>query len=123
MDAYYTVKRIHMAQFPLVVRFRTDHYPTLVPVDSEDTVAEAAEKISHVVDNRVRVDHNRSLDVVYEGDIAPKDETVSEYFDPVDYIELQYEGDEIPDGFGESHPAWNEQSMLEAHPEHAKPQE
>ena len=111
-----------MAEFPLVVRFRTDHYPTLVPVDSEDTVAEAAEKIAHVVDNRVRIDHDRTLEVIANGAVVSDDEIVSERFDPVDYIELQYEGEEIPEGFGESHPAWNKKSMLEAHPEHAKPQ-
>ena len=112
-----------MAEFPLIVRFRTDDYPTLVPVDSEDTIAEAAEKISHVVDSRVHIDHDRPLDVVYEGKVLSDDMIVGETFDPIEYIELQYAGEEVPDEFGESHPAWNQESMLEAHPEHAKPQE
>lgn len=112
-----------MAEFPLLVRFRTDDYPTLVPVDSEDAVSEAAEKITHVVDSRVKIDHDRSFDVVHEGDILDDDELVSEALDPIDYVEIQYEGSEIPDGYGESHPAWSERSMLEAHPEHAKPSE
>lgn len=111
-----------MAEFPLIVRFRTDDYPTLVPVDSEDTVAEAADKISHVVDSRVRIDHDRPLEVVYEGEVVDGEATVAETFEPVDYIEFQYAGEEIPEGFDESHPAWNDQSALEAHPEHAKPQ-
>jgi len=111
-----------MSEFPLIVRFRTDDYPTLVPVDSEDTVMEAAETIAHVVDSRVRIDHSRPLEVVYEGEVVPGDKTVSEAFEPVDYIEIQYEGEEIPEGFGESHPAWNDESALERHPEHAKPQ-
>ena len=110
-----------MAEFPLLVRFRTDQYPTLVPVDSEDTVTEAAVKISHVVDSRVHIDHDRPLEVVFEGEVVPGDATVAEAFDPVDYVEVQYEGEEIPEGYGEDHPAWNDQSMLEAHPEHAKP--
>lgn len=112
-----------MPEFPLVVRFRTDQYPTLVPVDAEDTVAEAAQKITKVVDSRVYIDHERSFDVVYEGGVVPKDSVVSEVFDPVDYIEIQYEGEEIPEGYGESHPAWAERSMLEEHPEHALPTE
>jgi len=112
-----------MAEFPLLVRFRTDDYPTLVPVDSEDTVAEAAEKITHVVDSRVHIDHDRSLEMIYEGEVLPSGELVSDVLDPVEYVEIQYEGEEIPAGFGDSHPAWNDQSMLDAHPEHAKPQE
>lgn len=112
-----------MAEFPLLVRFRTDDYPTLVPVDSEDTVSEAAEKITHVVDSRVRIDHDRPLEVVFEGEIVDGDALVEDAFEPTDYIEIQYEGSEIPDGYGTSHPAWAERSMLEAHPEHAKPGE
>jgi len=112
-----------MAEFPLLVRFRTDDYPTLVPVDSEDTVEEAANKISHIVDSRVHIDHDRPLEMIYEGKVVPGDERVSEALEPVEYVEIQYEGEDIPEGFGESHPAWNDESMLEAHPEHAKPQE
>lgn len=110
-----------MAEFPLIVRFRRDDYPTLVPVDSEDTVTEAAEKISHVVDSRAHIDHDRELAVVYEGEFVPGDQTVAEAFDPVEYVEIQYADEEIPEGFGKSHPAWAERSMLEEHPEHAKP--
>ena len=111
-----------MAEFPLLVRFRTDDYPTLVPVDSEDTVEEAANKISHVVDSRVHIDHDRPLEMIYEGRVVPGEETVSDVLEPVEYVEIQYEGEEIPEGFGEDHPAWNDESMLEAHPEHTKPQ-
>lgn len=112
-----------MPEFPLLVRFRTDDYPTLVPVDSEDTVSEAARKITHVVDSRVKIDHDRSFEVVFEGRIVDGDEKVNDAFEPTDYIEIQYEGEEIPDGYGDSHPAWADRSMLEAHPEHAKPTE
>ncbi|MFD1685499.1 toluene-4-monooxygenase system B family protein [Halobellus litoreus] len=112
-----------MAEFPLLVRFRTDDYPTLVPVDSEDTVSEAAEKISHVVDSRVHIDHDRPLSMIYAGEVLANDALISDVVEPVEYVELQYEGEEIPEGFGKSHPAWTGESMLEAHPEHAKPQE
>lgn len=112
-----------MAEFPLLVRFRTDDYPTLIPVDSEDTVAEAAEKITHVVDSRVHIDHDRPLEMIYEGEVLDGDALLPDVVEPVSYVEIQYEGEEIPEGFGESHPAWNDRSMLDAHPEHAKPQE
>ena len=111
-----------MAEFPLLVRFRTDDYHSLVPVDSEDTVAEAADKIAHVVDSRVRIDHDRPLEMVFEGEILPGDAALPEVLDPLDYVEGQYEGTEIPEGYGESHPAWKQRSMLEAHPEHARPE-
>ncbi|MDQ2052516.1 toluene-4-monooxygenase system B family protein [Natronolimnohabitans sp. A-GB9] len=110
-----------MADHPLLVRFRTDDYPTLVPVGSKDTVSEAAEKITHVVDSRVHIDHDRPVEVVFKGEIINGDQLIKEVFEPMDYIEIQYEGSEIPDGYGEFHPAWAERSMLEKYPEHAKP--
>ncbi|ARS90738.1 hypothetical protein B1756_14060 [Natrarchaeobaculum aegyptiacum] len=122
MDCRTTMDWLRMAEFPLLVRFRTDDYPTLVPVDSEDTVAEAANKITRVVDSRAHIDHDRSFDVIHNGKVVEDSKIVGETFDPTAYIEIQYEGEDIPDGFGESHPAWNDQSMLEKHPEHLKPE-